>query len=42
MPDNKLLYKKMSLEELVVLAQKEDFKALGELIRKVQKDVYGG
>ncbi len=40
MPDNKLLYKKMSIEELVVLAQKEDFKALGELIRKVQKDVY--
>lgn len=40
MPDNKLIYKKMSTEELVVLSQKDDFKALGELIKRVQKDVY--
>ena len=40
MSENKLLYKKMSLEELVVLAQKEDYKALEELIRKIQSDVY--
>ena len=30
----------MSIEELVVLAQKEDFKALEELIRKIQSDIY--
>jgi len=40
MSENKLLYKKMSLEELVVLSQKDDFKALGELIKKIQKEVY--
>lgn len=40
MPDSRLIYKKMSIEELVVLSQKDDFKALGELIKKVQKDVY--
>lgn len=40
MPDNKLLYKNMSLEDLVVLAQKDDYKALGMLIKRVQKDVF--
>lgn len=40
MSENKLLYKKMSIEELVVLSQKDDFKALEELIKKIQKDVY--
>ena len=40
MSENKLLYKKMSLEELVVLSQKDDFKALGELLKKIQKEVY--
>ena len=40
MPENKLLYKKMPIEELVVLSQQEDFKALEELIRKIQRDVY--
>ena len=40
MANNRLLYKKMSIEELVVLSQKDDFKALEELIRKIQKDVF--
>lgn len=40
MTENKLLYKKMPQEELVVLSQKEDFKALEELIRRIQRDVY--
>ena len=40
MSENKLLYKKMPLEELVVLSQKEDFKALEELIKRIQRDVY--
>jgi RNA polymerase sigma-70 factor (ECF subfamily) len=40
MTENKLLYKKMPIEELVVLSQKEDIKALEELIRKIQSDVY--
>ena len=38
MSENKLLYKKMSIEELVVLSQKDDFKALGELIKRIQKE----
>lgn len=33
-------YKKMSLEELVVLSQQDDFKALEELIKREQKNVY--
>ena len=37
---DKLLYKKMNLDELVVLSQQEDLKALEELIKKVQKDVF--
>lgn len=35
-----LQYKKMSLEELVVLSQKDDLKALEELIRREQKNVF--
>jgi RNA polymerase sigma-70 factor (ECF subfamily) len=37
---NKLLYKNMPLEELIVLSQNEDFIALEELIRKIQYDIY--
>ena len=33
-------YKKMSLEELVVLSQQNDLKALEELIKREQKQVY--
>ena len=33
-------YKKKSLQELVILAQNNDYKALEELIRSVQKTVY--
>jgi len=40
MSSSKLQYKKMSLEELVVLAQQDDFKALEELIRNEQKNVF--
>ena len=36
----KFNYKKMPVEELVVLSQNDDLKALEELIRKVQKDVF--
>ena len=36
----KFAYKKMKFEQLVELAQQDDFKALEELIRKVQKDVF--
>ncbi len=36
----KLHYKKMNITELVVLSQQDDFKALEELIKKVQKDVF--
>lgn len=35
-----LQYKKMPIEELVVLSQQNDFKALEELIRREQKNVY--
>lgn len=40
MSDNKVQYKKMALEELIVLSQQNDFKALEELIKREQKDVY--
>ncbi len=40
MPANKLQYRKMTLEELVVLSQQNDFKALEELIRREQKNVF--
>lgn len=35
-----LSYKKMSLNEIIVLSQQNDFKALEELIRREQKNVY--
>lgn len=38
--NNKVQYKKMPLEELVVLSQQDDFKALEELIRREQKNVF--
>lgn len=40
MVSSKLQYKKMALEELVVLSQKNDFKALEELLRREQKNIF--
>lgn len=40
MSDHKLLYKKMPIEELVVLSQKDDIKALETLIKRIQSGVY--
>ena len=40
MSGNKLQYKKMPLEELVVLSQQNDFKALEELIKSEQKNFF--
>ncbi len=40
MASNKVQYKKMSLEELVVLSQQNDLKALEELIKREQKNVF--
>ena len=40
MTTNKPAYKKMTIEELVVLSQKDDFKGLEELIRREQKNVF--
>lgn len=40
MSDAKLQYKKIPIEELIVLAQQADFKALEELIRREQKNIY--
>ena len=37
---SKLHYKKIPLEELVVLAQQDDFRALEEIIRREQKNVF--
>ncbi len=36
----RLQYKKMPLEEIIVLSQQNDFKALEELIRREQKNVF--
>lgn len=36
----KLQYKKMSLENLVILAQQDDYKALEEIIRREQKNIF--
>ena len=36
----KLLYKKMSLEELIVLSQQNDLNALEELIKRIQKNIF--
>lgn len=33
-------YKKKSFEDLIILAQKDDYKALEEIIKIIQKDVY--
>ena len=41
MSSSKVQYKKMTLEELVVFSQQDDFKALEELIRREQKNVFG-
>ncbi len=35
-----LQYKKMSLEEIIILSQQNDFKALEELIKREQKNVF--
>lgn len=40
MTSNKLLYKKMALNELVVFAQQDDFKALEELIKREQHNIF--
>ena len=40
MSARKLQYKKMTLEELVVLSQQNDLKALEELIKREQKNVF--
>ena len=40
MSSNKLQYRKMTLEELVVLSQQNDFKAMEELIKREQKNVF--
>ena len=37
---NKLMYKKLKVEDLVVLSQKNDYKALEELIKREQKHIY--
>ena len=37
---SKSLYKKGDLNSLIILAQEGDIKALEELIRRVQKDIY--
>ncbi len=36
----KLSYKKMPVQELITLSQQDDFKALEELIRREQKNIY--
>ena len=40
MSSNKLQYRKMTLQELVVLSQQNDFKAMEELIKREQKNVF--
>jgi RNA polymerase sigma-70 factor (ECF subfamily) len=35
-----LSYKKMSLEEVIILSQQNDFKALEELIKREQKNIF--
>ena len=40
MSNNKSVYKNMSMEEVVVLSQNEDLKALEELTKRIQSDVY--
>lgn len=40
MPDNRKLYKNMSMEEIIVLSQNEDTRALEEVTKRIQSDVY--
>ena len=40
MQEKKLLYKKMPIEELIVLSQQDDFKALETLLKRVQHDIF--
>lgn len=40
MSGNKLHYKKLVMSELIVLAQQDDYRALEELIKREQKNVY--
>ena len=40
MASSKLQYKKMAPEELIVLSQKNDLKALEELLRREQKNIF--
>lgn len=40
MQEKRLLYKKMQIEELVVLSQQEDFKALETLLKRIQHDIF--
>lgn len=40
MPEFKLQYKKMSIEELIVLSQQDDMRALEEIIRREQKNIF--
>ena len=40
MSGNKVQYKKMPMEEIIVLSQQNDFKALEELIKREQKNVF--
>lgn len=37
---SKLFYKKIPLEELIILSQKSDYKALEELIKREQKNIF--
>lgn len=37
---NNLMYKKINTEDLIILAQQNDFKALEELIKREQKHIY--
>ena len=37
---SKLQYKKMSMEEIIVLSQQNDIKAIEELIKRIQKNIY--
>lgn len=40
MSSYKLQYKKMKIEELILLAQKDDFKAMEELLRREQRGIF--
>jgi len=38
--NHKIQYKKMSLEEIIVLSQQDNFSALEELIKRIQKSIF--